>query len=298
MFDRTVYLLRRVLRNVKESPILCSAAIGTVAVALAILTFFGLIVINVQKLAVHWSEEIQIVAYLESSPAEQRLDDWRKLIRGMPEVEQIKFVGREEALRRFRTRLGPDSDLLEGFGAEILPASFEITLKEKHRNRSAAEAVVKRLRQNPDFSDFSFGQDWLERFESFLDLLRFGGLILGSFLVFAALFIVSNTIKLTLYARRDELEIMALVGATPMYIKTPFLLEGAMHGALGGLIALIGSFAVFQLFLQQGLSSLLLVAGNEQIVFLAWKQQLLVIAGGILLGSIGSVMSLRKFVRI
>ncbi|OEU70091.1 MAG: cell division protein [Desulfuromonadales bacterium C00003068] len=298
MFDRTVYLIRRVFRNIRQSPVLCTAAIGTVAVALTVLAFFSLIVINIQSLATHWSQEIQVVAYLDNEPQLSRLNDWRKLILGMPEVDRVNYVDREEAFRRFSTRLGSDSDLLEGFGPEILPASLEISFKPAHRGRVAAEAVVARLKQNPDFSDFSYGQDWLERFESFLDMLRFGGSVLGAFLLFAALFIVSNTIKLTLYACRDELEIMALVGATSLYIKTPFLLEGAFHGAMGSLIALCGSFALFQIFLQRGLESLLLVSDGGQIVFLAWQQQLLLIATGILLGIIGSILSLRKFVRI
>ena len=298
MLDQTVYLCRRVLRNIRQSPVLCSAAIGTVAVALTILTFFALIVINVQLLAAHWSEDIQVVAYLDNAPQPTRLNNWRKLIENMPEVARVSYVDQEEAMRRFSKRLGPDSDLLEGFGPEILPASLEISFKAEHRSRKAAEAVVARLKQNPDFSEFSYGQDWLERFESFLDMLRIGGGVLGAFLLFAALFIVSNTIKLTLYARRDELEIMSLVGATSLFIKTPFLLEGALHGAIGAVIALVGSFALFQIFLQRGLASLLLVSGGGQVVFLAWQQQLLLIATGIMLGLIGSVLSLRKFVRI
>ncbi len=298
MLDQTVYLFRRVLRNIRQSPVLCSAAIGTVAVALTILTFFALIVINVQLLAAHWSEDIQIVAYLDNAPQPTRLNEWRKLIENMPEVARVSYVDREEAMRRFSTRLGPDSDLLEGFDAEILPASLEISFKAEHRSRKAAEAVVARLKQNPDFSEFSYGQDWLERFEAFLGMLRIGGGVLGAFLLFAALFIVCNTIKLTLYARRDELEIMSLVGATSLFIKTPFLLEGAIHGAMGAFIALGGSFALFQIFLQRGLASLLLVSGGGQVVFLAWQQQLLLIVTGIMLGLIGSVLSLRKFVRI
>jgi len=298
VLDQTVYLFRRVLRNIRQSPVLCSAAIGTVAVALTILTFFALIVINVQLLAAHWSEDIQIVAYLDNAPQPTRLNEWRKLIENMPEVARVSYVDREEAMRRFSTRLGPDSDLLEGFDAEILPASLEISFKAEHRSRKAAEAVVARLKQNPDFSEFSYGQDWLERFEAFLGMLRIGGGVLGAFLLFAALFIVCNTIKLTLYARRDELEIMSLVGATSLFIKTPFLLEGAIHGAMGAFIALGGSFALFQIFLQRGLASLLLVSGGGQVVFLAWQQQLLLIVTGIMLGLIGSVLSLRKFVRI
>lgn len=298
MLDRTAYLIRRVFRNIKQSPVLCTAAIGTVAVALTVLAFFALIVINVQSVAHHWSKEIQVVAYLDSEPQATRLNDWRKLILNMPEVARINYVDREEAFRRFSNRLGSDSDLLEGFDSEILPASLEISLKPEHRDRLAVEAVVSRLKQNPDFSDFSYGQDWLERFESFLGMLRFGGYVLGAFLLFAALFIVSNTIKLTLYARRDELEIMSLVGATSFYIKTPFLLEGAFHGMIGALIALGGSFALFQVFLQRGLASLLSGAGGGQVVFLAFQQQVLLVATGTLLGVIGSVLSLRKFVRI
>ncbi len=298
MLDRTAYLVRRVFRNIKQSPILCTAAIGTVAVALTVLTFFALIVINVQSVASHWSKDIQVVAYLDDEPPPARLNDWRKLIMNMPEVAQVAYVDREEAFRRFRTRLGSDSDLLEGFGSEILPASLEISLRVEHRNRQAAEAVVSRLKQNPDFSDFSYGQDWLDRFEAFLGMLRFGGYVHGAFLLFAALFIVSNTIKLTLYARRDELEIMSLVGATSMFIKAPFLLEGAFHGMIGALIALGGSFALFQIFLQRGLTAILLGAGGGQVGFLSWQQQLILVATGTLLGIIGSVLSLRKFVRI
>jgi cell division transport system permease protein len=147
-------------------------------------------------------------------------------------------------------------------------------------------------------SDLRYGQEWLERFESFVSLLRLAGAILGGFLLFAALFIVANTIKLTLYARRDELEIMALVGATPMFIKSPFLLEGALQGALGGGLAVAGAYALFQLFLQQGLNSLLLASGVERVTFLPLSWQLLLIAAGVLLGLAGSLLSLRKLVRI
>ncbi len=298
MLDPLIYLFRRVFRNIRQSPVLCSAAVGTVAVALTILAFFSLIVINVQSLAAHWSEEIQIVAYLEREPSPARLKQWRASIEEMPEVAAVLYVDQQEALRRFKSRLGSDSDLLEGFGAEILPASLEISLREQYRTRESAETVVGRLRHNPELAEFNYGQDWLERFEAFLELLRFGAVVLGIFLLFAALFIVANTIKLTLYARRDELEIMALVGATSWFIKIPFLLEGALQGALGALLALIGALALFQLFLRQGLVALLSVSGGDQVVFLVWQQQLMLVCTGILLGLVGSVLSLRKFVRI
>ncbi|MEZ4598984.1 MAG: permease-like cell division protein FtsX [Syntrophotaleaceae bacterium] len=298
MFEHILYFSRRVARNIRQSPVLCSAAIGTVAVSLTIVAFFGIVVINVQKLAHFWSDEIQVVAYIDKEPENDRLAEWRSMIGRMPEVKAVIFVDRNEAFARFKQRLARDADLLDGFDASILPASLEISLKDGYRTRQGVEAVVQRLRQNPDFSDFSYGQDWLERFEAFLGLLRLAGLALGGFLLFAALFIVANTIKLTLYARRDELEIMALVGATPIFIKTPFLLEGAVQGVLGGVIALGGSFLLYQAFLQKGLGAFLLFSGGGEIQFLAPPHQGLLVLVGMLLGLFGSMLSLRKFVRI
>jgi cell division transport system permease protein len=298
LFERTVYFVRRALRNMRQSPMLCGAAVGTVAVALTILAFFAIVVLNVQKLTRHWSEDVQVVAFIDTVPEERLLRQWTADIRGLPEVEKVEFVSSAEALKRFKKRLADDADLLDGVDLDILPASLEITLNEDSRNRVAVSTLVSRLRQNTGLSDLRYGQEWLERFEAFVSLLRLAGAILGGFLLFAALFIVANTIKLTLYARRDELEIMALVGATPMFIKSPFLLEGALQGALGGGLAVAGAYALFQLFLRQGLDSLLLASGVERVTFLPMSWQLLLIAAGVLLGLTGSLLSLRKLVRI
>ena len=299
MFERLGYLVaHRALRNMRQSPFLCAAAIGTVAVALAILAFFAVVVLNVQKLTGHWSKEVQVVSYIDELPEERQLRGWIEEIRHLPEVAEVTLVSREEAFDRFRKRLARDADLLDGLDPDILPASLEIALHETYRTRQGVEAVVERLKRNKALSDVRYGQEWLERFESFLTLLRLAGGILGGFLLFAALFIVSNTIKLTLYARRDELEIMTLVGGTPLFIKMPFLLEGALQGAVGGILALGGAYMLFMFFVQRGLSALLPLAGLEGIAFLPSSWQLMVIAAGTLLGLVGSLISLRKFVRI
>lgn len=298
MLERFGYFLRRALRNMRQNPLLCTAAIGTVAVALTILAFFAIVVLNVQKLTGRWSKEVQVVAYLEALPAEAVLQRWVGDIRRLPEVEQVSVVSQQEAFRRFAKRLAADADLLDGLAPEILPASLEIALKEEHRNRQGVLSVVSRLKQNPALGDLRYGQDWLERFESFVGLLRLCGAALGGFLLFAALFIVANTIKITLYARRDELEILALVGATSFFIKLPFLIEGALQGAIGGLLAVGGGYLLFQVFLQEGLGTLLMASGVDGITFLPLSWQLLLVAAGILLGFAGSLVSLRKLVRI
>jgi cell division transport system permease protein len=298
LLERQSYFFFRTLRNMRQSPFLSLAAIGTVAVSLTILAFFGVLVLNIQKLTSNWSREVQVVAYLQSVPGESELQRWIGDIKKFPEVESVTYISRREAFQRFSRRLAENSDLLEGLDPDILPASFEVALKEPYRNRQGIEAIVARLKQNGNFSDFHFGQDWLERFESFLALLRLAGGILGGFLLFATLFIVANTIKLTIYARREELEIMSLVGGTPFFIQTPFLLEGILQGALGGMLSLGASYALFALFLQEGLRTLLLAAGVGGITFLPLLHQFLLVLAGIFLGFSGSLISLRKFVRI
>jgi len=297
MILRGGYFFRRALRNMRQSPVLSLASVGTIAVALALLAFFAIAVLNVQQLTASWGETLTIIAYLDEVPEDGVVEGWIRDIEQYPEVAKVHFISRERALERFRTRLGDDAELIEGLGPDVLPASLEISLTDEWRNEPAMTAVVERLRVDHRFTDLQYGQGWLEKLEAFLLLLRMSGAALGGFLVFAALVIVANTIKLTLYARQDELEAMAMVGATSLFIKLPFLVEGALQGVLGGLTALGLSFVVFEIVLQKSLGSLLLITGIDTIHFLPVVWQAMLIVGGGLIGLLGSLFALRKFVR-
>ena len=297
MVLRAGYFLKRALRNMRQSPVLSLASVGTVAVALALLAFFAITVLNVQQLTASWGETLTIVAYLDDVPGEQTINGWVKDIESYPEVATVTFISRKAAFERFRKRLGDDAGLVEGLGPEVLPASLEISLGDDWRSEAAIATVVERLRKDQRFDDLQYGQGWLEKLEAFLLLLRVAGSALGGFLVFAALVIVANTIKLTLYARQDELEAMAMVGGTSLFIKLPYLVEGALQGLLGGVTALGLSFLVFQVILQRSLGSLLLITGIDTIHFLPLAWQGMLVVGGGLIGLLGSLFALRKFVR-
>jgi cell division transport system permease protein len=297
MVFRTGYFIKRALRNMRQSPVLSLASIGTVAVALALLAFFAIAVLNVQQLTASWGEDLAIVAYLEDVPDKKVVNGWVKTIQNYPEVAKVVFISRAVAFERFKKRLGDDADLVEGLGPDVLPASLEISLADDWRTESALNVVVERLRKDHQFNDLQYGQGWLEKLEALLLLLRVSGSALGGFLVFAALVIVTNTIKLTLYARQDELEAMAMVGGTSLFIKLPYLVEGALQGLLGGVSALGLSFLVFRVVLQKSLGSLLLITGIDTIHFLPPVWQVLLIVGGGGVGLMGSLFALRKFVR-
>lgn len=298
MLDRLRYFIMRALRNMRQWPLLCSASILTMAVALATVATFFLVVVNIEQLAQHWTKEIQIIAYLQKPPTSKNITPLTQKLQQIPEVETVKYVSPGEAMKRFKEHLGEDASLLEGVEQDLLPASFELGLKPEYRNQQGMKSAIEKLENIIDVDDLRYGQKWLERFNNFAGMLRYAGIILGGFLLFAALFIVSNTIKLTLYARRDELEIMALVGATMRFIKIPFLLEGAIQGLLGGLISLVFLALSFFLVISRTLESFWLTPTTFKLVFLTPPQQIFLVFAGVLLGVLGSLSSLRRFVRI
>lgn len=298
MLENIRYFILRALRNMRQWPFLCSAAILTMAVALATVATFFLVVINVEQLAQRWTNEIQVIAYLQKPIKGQELPSIIQALKNYPEIAAVNYISPQEAMKRFRTRLADDASLLDSMNSDLLPASFELGVRPEYRHQEGIDRIIERLENTLEVDDLRYGQKWLERFNSFVNMLRFVGLVLGGFLLLAALFIVSNTIKLTLYARRDELEIMALVGATMRFIKVPFLLEGAIQGFLGGLISLVFLMFSFTFVISRSLNSFWLTPTDFQLLFLSLNQQLGLVFSGVVLGALGSLSSLRRFVRI
>ncbi len=298
MLDKTRYFIMRALRNMRQWPFLCSASILTMAIALATVATFFLVVVNIDQLALRWTKEIQVVAYLEKAPKTQDIAALTKKLKNFPEVESVNYVSQADAMQRFKKHLGADASLLEGVSQKLLPASFELGLHPGFRNQQGIATVVEQLENNLEVDDLRYGQKWLERFTDFVQMLRFVGIVLGTLLLFGALFIVSNTIKLTLYARRDELEIMALVGATMRFIKIPFMLEGAIQGLLGGLLSLAFLALSFVFVIARSLNTFWLTPADFDLLFLTLDQQIILVLSGVALGILGSLSSLRRFVRI
>ncbi|MCD6582787.1 MAG: permease-like cell division protein FtsX [Desulfuromusa sp.] len=298
MLDKIRYFIMRALRNMRQWPFLCTASILTMAIALATVATFFLVVVNVEQLTLRWTKEIQVIAYLQKAPSQQNIAALTKKMKSFPEVESVNYVSQADAMQRFKKHLGEDASLLEGVSRDLLPASFELGLHSQFRNEQGIAAVIEQLENQLEVDDLRYGQKWLERFNDFVRMLRFVGIVLGGFLLFAALFIVSNTIKLTLYARRDELEIMALVGATMRFIKIPFMLEGAIQGLLGGLISLVFLALSFVLIISRSLESFWLTPTGFDLLFLTLNQQIILVLSGVVLGVLGSLSSLRRFVRI
>jgi len=262
------------------------------------MSLFLLVYVNLADTAEEWSRRVEITAYFENEVRPLEIASLKSKILAVPGTNKVSYVDKQEAIKRFRSRLKGQESLLEGVAADVLPASLEIVLKRDFRTTEAIEKYVAALRKIPGITEVQYGEEWVRRFNSFMQFMRFVGLLIGGFLVVAVVFIVANTIKLTVLARKDELEILGLVGATPFFIKAPFLLEGLTQGAVGSLLSLAISLATYYSILYNAGNFLSFNPATAGLSFLPVPYCAGIVVAGVVLGFIGSIASLRRLINI
>jgi len=293
---RLNYFLGRALTNIRQNVFVNIVTIGTITLALLIVSLFLLLFVNIENAADNWSEKVQVTVYFDKELSPQQQTDIKNRIQTLPATSKVQWVSRDEALKRFKGRLKGQETLLEGIRPEVLPTSFEISLKKNSRSTESVDAYVTKLKAIPGIGEIQYGEEWVRRFNTFLTFMRIVGSLAGGFLVLAVIFIVSNTIQLTIYARRDELEIMSLVGATRLFIKMPFLLEGIVQGIAGGVLALALLLSVHLLFLHNAGNFLTFNPATAGLSFLPPEYIAGLLAAGAILGFLGSLTALRRFI--
>ncbi len=206
---------------------------ATMALTLFSFGAFMLLQTNLEYLLKGWGDQLQITAYLNNGLAEPQVDALMQLIGAMPEVARARHIRHAEAWRDFQTALGAQSGSLDGLPRDVLPASIEITIKPENRNEKIIGQLAARLKDDNDIASVEYPQEWVERLELVVLGVGWAKWILGGVLFFATLFIVRSTVKLALFARKEEVEIMQLVGASEELIQAPFVLEGMIQGLTG-----------------------------------------------------------------
>ncbi len=263
----------------------------TISVALFLVGAFYLVVINMDGLLEEFGQDLTVTAYLEDHLTVQEMAGLAETVQSIEGVASVSVVGKEEALERFKEMTGGAS-LLVGIQGNPLPASFEMTLRPESRSAAGISILETATQGLPGIDEVRHGQEWIDGYARVASLVRVSGYVVGLVLSLATLLIVANTIQLGLYARRDELEILQLVGASRTFVRTPFLLEGTLQGMLGGLLAsglLWISFMIFTPSLEYGLAFLL---GQAEPRFFGLAQISRLVMGGAVLGLVGSVAAL------
>jgi cell division transport system permease protein len=291
-------LLKRGINPLRQHPWFALMGVTSVAVALTLIALFALISLNMQRAVGDWSRDFQIVIYLDPPPNEAVARQWQIALDSMAEIEEVSYLSSAEALQNFSNRLGNDASLINGIGDDVLPASFTLKLRPEFRQRDAVKLLVNRIAQKNEWRDVHYGSEWIERFDAVRRLMHMSGTILGLFLFLSAFLIVATTIRLILLTRKKEIEILRLLGATPLYTGFPFLLEGGILGLMGGMVALFLVYLFYQVGLQQGLLSLLQLLGVERVVFLPFLWQVALISGGALLGFFASFVAMRRLSKV
>ncbi|MFB3118264.1 MAG: cell division protein FtsX [Myxococcota bacterium] len=286
-----LFFIRTAIRGITSSPVTSGISVVTIGVSLVLVGVFALLLRNMEELLGQFGDDLRVTAYLESGVSGEALRALEDRARQIPGVEDVEAVSQDQALERFRASVGSASTLLDGLEINPLPASLEISLSDDRRSAEGMEAVANAIEGLAGVESLSSGRDWVEGYLRAVALVRGVGLGLGIILALATLLIVANTIRLGIFARRDELEILSLVGASRAFVQTPFLLEGLLQGAAGGAIALGLLYALFRLVLpgfEFGLELLLGTAPR----FFSSGEALILVAGGAGLGLFGSAAAL------
>ena len=279
----------------RRNGLMTLASISTVALSLFMLGVFLCGVVNLNNMAASLETQVQLSVYLKDDLTTNQIMETGKAVKSQSHIKELKFVTKDQALQDFKGRLGDDQkqmiDSLEGVNP--LPNSYIVTFE----NPQDVKLAAKELATVPGVESVHYGQDVVDELFKITQIIRIGGIVLIAFLAAATLFIISNTIRLTVFARRKEIAIMKYVGATNGFIRWPFVIEGMLLGCIGGLIAVActGEFYYFITSeIEQSLAFFPLVPMFP--IFYQLAVALLII--GIFVGAIGSAISLRQYMRV
>lgn len=288
-----VYIISDALSSLKESKGTTVLTSLTLGFSLAIFSLFVFVISNLNGVMEGWGEKTQIIVYVkDGSAAPEAIKESILKVAG---VKGAEFVSKEKALLELKSALKGHEAILEGVDSNPLPASFEIRVQDEHNSPEGISKIVEELKANQWADDVQYSREWVEKLASFIKFMKIAAMGVGIFLGAATLFIISNTIRLAVYARRSEIEIMKLVGASDMYVRAPFVIEGAVQGLLGGLL----SFAILsagRYVLIGQVPSYLAFALEMPFpvpVFLA-----ALIAAGAVMGIAGSLISMNRFLDV
>lgn len=280
------------------------ASISAISISLFVLGVFLLLALNVNRLADQIESQVEIRVYLEVNTSEQQRNAVQRDIAAIADVSKVTFVSKEEGLTILREKMGAEGkELLEGFDGDNNPLndSFTVEVADPRVVGQVADQIKEiDARNNPPLLyKINYGKGTVETLFKITDIVRNVGLVFVLLLALTAMFLISNTIKITIVARRREIGIMKLVGATNGFIRWPFFIEGALLGLIGSAIpvgVLLWGYAEFLKYMQVplGLMLIKLIPLHELVLIVP----VLLLGIGVMIGVWGSLLSVRKFLKV
>lgn len=287
----------RALSNLRQNWLISSITVGIISVCLFLVGGYLLLTHNLKQAVETFKTEVRLTVYLRDGFPQKDIDAFQDRMASMPEVHSVAFISKDQALEDLGAMLAGNQNLLEGLESNPLPASLRIIPSPEYRSIEGVNSILAAIGDDPLVEEIVYGKEWLDRLDKVLAILELGSIALGLALSLAAVFIISNTIKITVMARKDELEIMRLVGATEGFIRVPFLVEGILQGVAGAVLSLALLFGLFQILVQRTGPALLSTFRLDTLSFLPHPLIGLILLGGMVIGGLGSLASVGRHSR-
>jgi cell division transport system permease protein len=276
--------VREALTASGRAPLLSALGIVTIAFSIFAFGLFGLVAINIRKALEQVEERVEVRAFISDSTEIESVAAAMKDIGEFPEVARVDYVSKEKALERARSEMGEFADVFE---SAVLPASIEVHLRPGMRGPATVKSVAERIRTYHFIDDVRYGEEWVAKLYRLRNIATVAGIALGVAFAAVAIIIIGATIRMTVLARAKEISIMRLVGATDMFVRLPFLIDGLIKGILGGLLALLFVWVANRVINEYVIQTIFF---DRQMIFLG-------IVAGALMGVIGSLVSVGRHLR-
>ena len=290
-----IYFAQKVFKDLKGNLFLNTVTLTTIALSVLIFSAFTLFFVNAGALVNQWIEDVRILVYLKPEVSAETVARLGKTMAAIPNVRGVEFIPREKALERFRGQLGKQASLLDGITENPLPDTYEILLGGQSWNWGHIEPIAEEVKALDGVDEVEYGQEWLGRFVNILNLFRLTVYGMGGLFFMAAVFFVANTTRLVLYSRREEIDIMRLVGASDRFIKYPLYAQSLFLGAVGGGVGIGVLFELYRLLVANVGTSM--ASAFFRMRFLPAEIVLITVSGSVCVGWLGCYISLRKFLR-
>ena len=294
------FFFSEALDSLVRNWVMSVAAVVTVLVSMFVLGVGLILFFNLQHAISDLRNKLEIEVFIKNTASPNEVDQLGDEIRAMPEVKEVTFISKEEALERLRRSLKGHEDVLDALSGNPLPPSYEILLRDPEK----IEMVATRFFDNPVVDNspgthdgVKYGGETSERVLKVTTFFLIGGAGFVALLAVASVLLISNTIRLSIFARRREVEIMRLVGATSWFIRWPFVMEGVATGMMGATGAAILVIMANKFFIANVVDKMPFLPFSAEAIPLFWLV-VFVIGGGTLLGSVGSGLALRRFLKI
>jgi cell division transport system permease protein len=279
-----MYAVREAAAAFRRAPVLTGLSAAMIALSLFVIGLFGLAAHNVRETIQNVESRVEVVAYLRDSAAPDAIQAAQQDIERYPEVSAVRFISREEALAVARRELDELSNIFGSLESNPLPASLEVSLNPGQSDASVIRSVATRVGDMPVVEEVQFGEDWVDKVFVLRRVAAIATLTLGIGFAAVAALIIGAAIRMAVFARRDEIVIMRLVGATDAFIRRPFVIEGVVTGLIGAILAVAGTWGVFRML-------------SSSVVQLTWIPTVWLaagIAGGAIVGLLASMVAVRR----